>query len=124
MINKMFTIHDTKAKAYLPPFFLPEEGMAIRTFSQCINSKEHQFGRSPADYNLFLIGTFDDTTATVSLANVQSLGNGVEFKISAQPDNLEVPNTPEVASNGTSDEEKPISNEAPVLTGAQSGNSA
>ena len=58
----MFSIYDEKAQAYLPPFILPETGMAIRTFGDCINSQEHQFGKHPADYTLYQIAEFDDDT--------------------------------------------------------------
>lgn len=50
---KAFSVYDIKAAAYLPPFFLPTVGMATRTFSDCANSHDHQFGRNPADYILF-----------------------------------------------------------------------
>lgn len=60
MIHKMYCIHDTKAKAFLPPFILPTEGMAVRTFADCINSDTHQFGAHPEDYGLFFLGEFDD----------------------------------------------------------------
>lgn len=60
MIHKMYCIHDTKAKAFLPPFILPTEGMAIRTFADCINSDTHQFGAHPEDYGLFFLGEYDD----------------------------------------------------------------
>ncbi len=66
MKHKMFSIFDAKALAYLPPFCLPEAGMAVRTFGDCVNSDDHQFGAHPEDYTLFLIGTFDDRTGIVA----------------------------------------------------------
>ncbi len=63
---KIFSIYDAKAKAYLPPFFLPNEAMAIRTFKDCCNSDQHQFGAHPEDYTLFEIGIFSDETAMVT----------------------------------------------------------
>lgn len=60
MIHKMFSIFDSAAEAYLPPFALPTEGMAVRTFTDCVNSEKHQFGVNPGDYTLFELGTFDD----------------------------------------------------------------
>lgn len=57
MMQKIFTIYDSKAHAYLPPFFLPEAGMAVRVFSDCVNDKSHQFSKHPGDYTLFQIGT-------------------------------------------------------------------
>jgi hypothetical protein len=61
----IFSIYDQKAKAYLPPFILPNEAMAVRTFSDCVNSKEHQFGAHPEDYTLFNIGDFDDSQGSI-----------------------------------------------------------
>ena len=58
----MFSIYDEKAQAYLPPFILPATEMAIRTFGDCVNSQEHQFGKHPADYTLYQIAEFDDDT--------------------------------------------------------------
>lgn len=39
MILLIFAIYDSKAKAYLTPFFLPKYEMAVRTFKDCVNSK-------------------------------------------------------------------------------------
>lgn len=72
MILKIFSVYDSKAKAHLPPFFLPEEGMAIRTFKDCINSKEHQFGAHPEDYTLKQIGTFDDSSGVLLNTELES----------------------------------------------------
>jgi len=80
MILKIFTIYDQKAKAYLPPFFLPERGQAIRTFTDCVNSPEHHFGKHPADYTLFELGHFTDDNAKIKpLPSPSTLGTGNEF---------------------------------------------
>lgn len=110
MIHKIFTIYDEKAKAYLPPFFLPESGQAIRSFSNCINSNDHQFSKNPEDYTLFTLGTFDDNSSILEPYALKSLGNGVQFI-----------NTPD---QDPPDNETKIGNDAPILTGAGSGNSA
>lgn len=57
---KAFSVYDMKAEAYLPPFFLPTVGMALRAFKDCAQSKDHQFGKNPEDYVLYEIGFFDD----------------------------------------------------------------
>lgn len=67
MIHTIFTIQDAKAKAFLPPFTLPELGMAVRTFTDCVNNPEHAFGAHPQDYTLFTLGKFDDSTAQYKL---------------------------------------------------------
>ena len=80
MIHKIFTIYDNKAMAYLPPFFLHRTEMALRTFSDCVNSKDHQFGRHPADYNIFELGTYDDEHAKITEYTApKNLGNGLEY---------------------------------------------
>ena len=76
----MFTIHDSAAGAYLAPFFLHAEGIAIRTFTDCVNDPDHAFGRNPKDYTLMCLGTFDDTKAQITLLQtMKPLGNGLSF---------------------------------------------
>lgn len=87
MESKIFTVYDQKAGAYLPPFFLPTAGMAIRAFEECINSPDHQFGKYPHDYTLYQLGSFDDNSATFITDNSVSLGNGVEFIAETKPYN-------------------------------------
>lgn len=90
MIHKIFCVYDEKACAYLPPFFLPEAGQAIRVFTDCVNSKDHQFGAHPSDYTLFHIGEYDDNSAKIHAHAPKTLGNGVEFRF-IQTDSPEVP---------------------------------
>ena len=59
---QMFSIFDEVAMAYLPPFFLPNEGMAHRTFMDCVGDENHAFGKHPSNYTLYRIGEFDSTT--------------------------------------------------------------
>jgi len=78
MVHKIFCIYDGCAKAYLPPFFLPETAMALRTFSDCCNSDDHQFGMHPGDYTLFCMGTFDDNSSRFETHSGEKVANGVE----------------------------------------------
>lgn len=78
---KVFTVYDDKAKAYLPPFFLPEIGMAVRTFSDCVNDASHAFGRHPEDYTLFVAGTFSQSEGTFSIEpTLMVVAHGVECR--------------------------------------------
>lgn len=80
MQHKIYTIYDTKSEAYLQPFFLKTHGLAVRTFTDCVNDPKHQFGRHPADYNLFFLGDFEDTTSEWTIEKTpQNLGKGTEF---------------------------------------------
>lgn len=60
MFHNVFSVYDNKAKAYLPPFIMHNDAMAVRVFGDCVNSEDHQFGKHPDDYTLFRIGVFDD----------------------------------------------------------------
>jgi len=79
MIQQLFCVYDEKAEAYLPPFFVPTKGIATRAFSDCINSKDHQFGKHPADYSLFFLGEWTDHDAKFHLNDRKMVYNGVEL---------------------------------------------
>lgn len=84
MLLKLFTVYDSKAEAYLPPFYLSTRGQAIRAFSDSVNDPNHAFNRHPADYTLFMIGEFDDQNASFNLDHAKtSLGLALEFKVEA-----------------------------------------
>lgn len=75
MILQVFSIYDSKAQAFLPPFFLPKESVAIRVFSSAASDPEHAFGAFPGDYTLFHIGSFDDDNAKIETkATPRNLG--------------------------------------------------
>ena len=62
----IFTVRDSKAAAYLPPFFMFNEAMAIRAIQDAVNDEKHQFHLHPEDYHLFRIGVFDDDTGEIT----------------------------------------------------------
>lgn len=65
MILKIFSVYDSKATAYIAPFFLPATAMALRNFRDCGENPEHAFNRHPGDYTLYELGEFDDGTGTM-----------------------------------------------------------
>lgn len=95
-VTKLFTVYDSAAEFYLPPFFVPTTGIAIRAFEDCINSDDHQFGKHPDHYTLFYLGEFSDQDATFDLHSPRSCGNGVEFVKPNEPGEPDVapPNPP------------------------------
>lgn len=79
MKHSIHAVYDEKAKAYLPPFFLPNAAMAVRVFSDCVFSDDHQFGKHPGDYTLFCLGTFDIETAEFDCSTPRKEFNGLEL---------------------------------------------
>lgn len=65
--NKIFVIFDSKAAAYLPPFFMPNAAMAMRSVGDMVNDPTSMFGKHPKDYSLFCAGSFDDRSGSFSL---------------------------------------------------------
>ncbi len=80
MKDQIFTVYDTKAKAYLPPFFLPQQGMATRVFADLCNQEGHQFNKHPEDYSLYTIGTFDNIKAKIIEIDPLLLYTGLQLK--------------------------------------------
>lgn len=59
---KVFSIYDIKAACHAQPFFLPNEGQAIRAFGDLVQDNKTQIAAHPGDYSLYLIGTFDNNS--------------------------------------------------------------
>jgi hypothetical protein len=66
----IFSVRDSKAGAYLPPFFMPTRAQAERAFADCINDEKHQFGKHPEDYTFYEIGSFDDHTGKIETTEI------------------------------------------------------
>lgn len=80
MLHKIFSVYDSCAESYLPPFFLPTKGQAVRAFSDCAKDPRHMFGKHPEHYVLFEIGHFDDSNALIELHRAPvSLGRAIEY---------------------------------------------
>ncbi|AXL14723.1 nonstructural protein [Microviridae sp.] len=77
---QIFTIFDSKTQAYLPPSFLQNEEVALRSIRDVLKDPNHQFTKNPEDYSLWQIGLFDDekgkitaTPAPVHIASCHEL---------------------------------------------------
>lgn len=81
MLHRLFSIYDSKAEAYLPPFSFPARGQAVRTFADSCNDPAHMFNKHPEDYTMFALGEFDDATATFEIfPTPEPIGKAIEFK--------------------------------------------
>lgn len=61
MIINCYAVYDSKACAFLAPFFAAANGLAIRMFSDAANDPSTTLHKHPSDFNLYQIGTFDDS---------------------------------------------------------------
>lgn len=77
-IKKVFTVYDSKAEAYLPPFCSPTRGVAIRMVRAACLDVNHDFHKFGADYTLFEIAEFDERTGCVEMYDSHyNLGTGL-----------------------------------------------
>ena len=62
----VYSIHDSAAKAFTQPFFMHNDGLAIRAFQGNVNSKEgNNISDHPDQFTLYKIGEFDDVTLPI-----------------------------------------------------------
>lgn len=66
MNKRIYAIYDAKAAAYMEPFFLPNEDMAVRTFGDVANDPDHPMGKHPEDYHLVQVGSWDGETGKIN----------------------------------------------------------
>lgn len=80
MKNKVFTVYDSKAEAYLPPFLAQTKGQALRSFADLANDKSTNVGKYPEDFTLFELGEYDSIRGEYSMLQAKiSLGVASEF---------------------------------------------
>lgn len=78
---KIFAVKDTKAEAFMKPFFMRTRGEAIRGFTEASNDDKTQFCKYPADFYLFEVGEFNEFTGMLSALDAPvNVGCALDFK--------------------------------------------
>lgn len=81
MMTKVFAIYDHKAKFFGAPFVMQQVGLAVRAFNDLVNEPGTSVSKHPADFSLFEVGSYDDSTAAMtSLVPHVLLGHGSDFR--------------------------------------------
>ena len=89
MNTMVFTVRDTKAGAYLNPFFMPNEQVAIRSMDHCLRDPNHGFALSPEDYALYILGEYDDSTGKFTLLDApQHMLNLIDLANASDHENV------------------------------------
>jgi len=78
---QIYSVYDSKAEAYMNPFFLQNDAMAVRGFNDAANG-ESPIAKHPGDYTLFHIGEYSETKGELIPMTPRSLGNALEFQTS------------------------------------------
>lgn len=60
-MQRVYSVFDVKAEAFLQPFFCLTEGQAMRSFVDVANDRGHPMCVHAEDYSLFFLGEFDES---------------------------------------------------------------
>ena len=85
---KAYSIYDSAASAFNQPFFLHNDGMAIRSFQDNVNHEESHLNKHPDQFTLYHVGEFDDQEGTMTPLTPKSLGNGLQYKNPSEEDEI------------------------------------
>lgn len=81
MTKNIYTVRDNKAGAYLEPFYSQNDDTAFRSIANCLRDPEHTFSINIEDYDLYYLGSYEDTTGCISAeTNIVHLTSFVNFK--------------------------------------------
>ena len=76
----MFSIQDTKAQTFNPPFYQKNHAEAIRTFSKICNDDTSMLSQFPEDFILLHLGAFDDETGELIPTSPSNIGTASQYK--------------------------------------------
>lgn len=80
MVLEIFSVYDSKAGAFLQPFFAQSKGSALRSFQDAACTQDHLFCKHASDFTLFHLGEFDDSTGRIVLRDAfEPLGTALEY---------------------------------------------
>lgn len=80
MAMKVFSVYDCKAEAFIQPFFCVNRAVALRNFMTAASSEGHDFHTYAADYTLFEIGEWDETSGRLEQYDVsENLGTALQY---------------------------------------------
>lgn len=80
MIQKVFSVRDSKALAFLQPFFSSATGSALRALGDAVTDGKSPLSVHPEDYILYEIGSFDDQTGElVAVSPIKMLAAASDF---------------------------------------------
>lgn len=86
MINKVFSVYDSKAEAFMAPFCMSTKGQATRAFTDLASDSKSNVAKHPMDFALFMLGEFDDATGQFkNLLAPESLGLATEYNTPDMP---------------------------------------
>ena len=76
---RIFSVYDSKAEAYLQPFFALTTAAGVRMFQRAAMDASSDFHLFAADYTLFELGEFDQSSGLIEQhATLVNLGTALQ----------------------------------------------
>lgn len=79
MILYAIAVRDLATDSYNRPFFVQHAAQALRSFTDEVNNRDSEVSRHAQDYELWLIGTFEDDTGSMA-SNPARLARAIDLK--------------------------------------------
>lgn len=76
---RLYSVYDTKVKAFANPVICRNDGEAIRGFSGAVNGGDTYISKHYLDFALFCVGEWDDEKGEITPEN-RSVIRGLEVK--------------------------------------------
>ena len=75
MFHFVVSVKDRAADVFNRPFIVPHRNVAIRDFTDEVNRSagDNQLNKHPDDFDLYLLGEFNDSTGEFSISTPQVL---------------------------------------------------
>lgn len=81
MLKFIYSVYDQKSKVFGNPFISNNRATAERDFGYACNDVHSQISKWPADFTLYEIGSFEDTTCKIELNSPPEIvGHGIQYK--------------------------------------------
>lgn len=79
MIRHIVSVRDAALGAFLPPFFVPAIGIAVRQFGDEVKKADSPMHSHPSDYELYHFGHFDDAGSFELLPSPSRIARGADY---------------------------------------------
>ena len=81
MLLKIVSVRDSAIDAFGRPIFVASTGQAVRSFGDEVNNAQGEMAKHPADYELYLLGSFDDSSGAFDTADPVMLARAVDLVV-------------------------------------------
>lgn len=65
MISQVYSVYDVVGQVFGQPFVSANRGTALRSFGNLVRDPNSIVGKSPNDFMLYLLSSFDDVTGVL-----------------------------------------------------------